>query len=566
MALAVLLAPGTSAAQANYRLAPVGGRTTLVGGTGLAYGRDSASAFLNPATIVRVDPGRLAFSVNVYSLSLITANNWYQPGEVDRRFGDITPESSSIANYDFDGLPGSLCVFLRASDIGFLARGDRKDLKERQARLGICLASVQVSTYSFNGEDYNQGGAFGQTRQAGNIRQTFRRFAVGPSYAMYVDDHVAIGTSLHFSRASFRSIIGNTAFTQVNGRDAPFSSVFYKTSRGDSHELTLAFGATYRLGHQTWAATIEAPSLHLFGSGGTNLYTHSEGPDGMATANSSAQGSFTANTPLRVAFGTGYEAPWGSAELNVSVHAPMTRAYKASFSGNAYDSRTGAQEIPELALATRARGTVNIGVGGEYFLSPKISLLGGLSTDFSAVPNGALAQDQFNYFPSQTHRVSTSFGYGSHGDGGDLLLGGEFSYGWGERLAVNPYVLPARLETADERQYVLLLVLAGSTSFKAIKRAVDDATKALDPSKTAPTKKEPPRETEPMKTDKQTEGPKPTPATDPAQSEAPAAEPPKAPVPPRREPPKMQTPKKPAPPVKLAPPVKPAPKVAPAKP
>jgi len=206
---------------------------------------------------------------------------------------------------------------------------------------------------------------------------------------------------------------------------------------------------------------------------------------------------------------------------------------------------------------------MNIGVGGELFLSPKISLLGGLSTDFSAVPKGSLKTDPFHYYPAITNRVAASFGYGSHGDGGDLLLGGEFSYGWGERLAVNPYQLPPRLETADERQYVFLLVLAGSTSYKAIKRAVEDVTKALDPSKTVlpgnekgnekavePLGPKKTRETEPMKTDKQTEEPKPAPAKpDPAKTE---------PVkPPVKTVPLMRPPNKPNPKAPPVPPTKP---------
>ena len=38
-----------ASAQSSNRLAAVGGRTTLVGGTGLIFGHDSASTFLNPA-------------------------------------------------------------------------------------------------------------------------------------------------------------------------------------------------------------------------------------------------------------------------------------------------------------------------------------------------------------------------------------------------------------------------------------------------------------------------------------------------------------------------------------
>ncbi len=63
---------------------------------------------------MRVDPGRLAFSVNFYELSFFTSKNWYQPGKVDSaRFGDLNREKASIATQDFDSLPGSLCLFLQ---------------------------------------------------------------------------------------------------------------------------------------------------------------------------------------------------------------------------------------------------------------------------------------------------------------------------------------------------------------------------------------------------------------------------------------------------------------------
>jgi hypothetical protein len=496
--------PAAALAQSNHRLAPVGGRTTLVGGTGLAFGRDSASAFLNPATVVRVDPGRLAFSVNFYALSLTVAPDWYHPGSVDRAtFGAVPRDRVSITNAEFDPLPGSLCGFFRIGDIPFMAREASADLRERQARLGICLATVQSSSFLFNAEDYAQASATGRTRQAGSIRQTFGRFAIGPSYAMYIDDHLAIGASVHLSRASFRNTVGNTATTYGPG-PSPINSGFYKTSRGDSFDLSVSAGATYRIRNQTLALTVELPSLHLFGNGGINLYTHSNGGP-VATANTTAAGDFRFNTPLRVGLGTGYEASWGSAELNVGFYAPQAKAYQASMQGRSLESGAGqtVDRAIDVQLGARSRGAVNLGLGGEVFLTPKISLLGGINTDISSVPKGTLGTDPLDFHSGDTSRVAVSFGYGSHGEGGDLLIGSELSYGWGERLAVNAYQLPPRLDPTPTRTFSALFVLAGSTSIRAITRAVTDATKAI----IAPTKGTPDeprtRETETMKTDRQ---------------------------------------------------------------
>jgi hypothetical protein len=136
-----------------------------------------------------------------------------------------------------------------------------------------------------------------------------------------------------------------------------------------------------------------------------------------------------------------------------------------------------------LSLGERARGVVNFAVGAEVFMSDHISILSGLSTDFSAVPDGGLRGSLFNYYPYRTHRVAGSFGFGSHGAGGEVLVGGELSIGWGERLAVNSYQVPPVVGTTGHGTYQLMLVVAGSTSIRAIKRAVKDVQNVItDPS------------------------------------------------------------------------------------
>jgi hypothetical protein len=475
LAAAAVMAPQTAAAQANYRLAPVGGRTTLVGGTGLAFGRDSASAFLNPATVVRVDPGRLAFSVNFYELSIFTAPHWYTPGKVDQaHVGAVAGSDAAVTTAGFDTLPSSLCIFLRVGDIKWLARETSKDLRASQARLGICLATVQQSDFTFDRENFSAANATGGTRQAQTVRQSFRRIAVGPTYSMYITNALAVGASLHASRAAYRSLFESSAL-------------------GDSYDLSATFGATYRIGrYQTVAAAFELPTAHLFGIGGLNRYTHYDGA-GDGTASLTANGNFAAHSPMRIALGTGIERAWGSAEVNVSYHVPTGPAYTSHLDGRAFAQQNGGvstDRAASLDLSTPARGAVNFGVGGEMVIAPYLTLLTGVSTDLSTVPKGNLLVDPMNYFPSRTNRVGASLGLGSHGDGGDLYVGGELSYTWGERLAVNAYQLPAELESTQTQTFGLLVVIAGTTSFKAITRAMNDITKAVDPS-SAPASKKP---------------------------------------------------------------------------
>lgn len=203
---AALLLPTSASAQSNYRLAPVGGRSTLLGGTGIVYGRDAAAAFLNPATAVLADDNRLSFSANFYTVNLNLAPNWYQPGAVNEAvFGKLNTTSNATTDFEFNALPSSLCLFVRAGSIEAI-RKRIKNPKTRDASIGVCFATVQSSLFNFAAEGFNAQQGSVVTRQAQTVSQSHVRFAFGPTYAMNLTEELAVGASLHASLASHRSL------------------------------------------------------------------------------------------------------------------------------------------------------------------------------------------------------------------------------------------------------------------------------------------------------------------------------------------------------------------------
>jgi len=472
---AVLVTSARAAAQSNYRAAPVGGRSQLLGGTGLTYGRDAAAAFLNPATAVLVDDNRLSFSVNFYTVSFVNAPRWYTPGPIDRaKFGDLTIESPGMTDLEFNALPSSLCIFFRGADIRAIAKDH--DARTLAARFGFCLATIQGRTFSFGAEGFSEVGARSVTRQAQTLAQSFTRFAAGPTYAMQLTRALSIGASFHGSLATHRSLLAAAA-TTYGSSPTPINSQFYTGARGDAFQLEGIVGATYRTGRQTWGLSVKTPSLHVYGVGGANEQSNYDG-DGSATSVISADGSFTSTSPLRVGIGTGFEGTWGLFEFNALYHMPLGRSYRSELRGRRVTTTAGVVEDREieLELSEPARGVVNFAAGLEVFLSPKVSVLSGLATDLSSVKSGALRGNYVNYYPYRTDHAIGSFGIASHGSGGELMVGGEISIGWGERLAVNSYQLPPVIGTTGHGTYQLMLVVAGSTSLRALKRAVDDVT------------------------------------------------------------------------------------------
>lgn len=478
-----MLATPAAHAQSNYRLAPVGGRSQMLGGTGVTFGRDAAAAFLNPATAVLVDDQRLSFSVNFYKLSFVYAPRWYTPGPIDRaRFGALDVRSPTMTDVEFTALPSSLCFFFRVGDLKRAPENERA----REARAGLCFATVSSDSFGFAAEGFSEVRAPSVTRQAQSLLQSYTRFNAGPTFAMHLTDKLAVGASLHGSLASHRSLFAASATTYGSAPQA-INSVFYSASRGDAFQVDATAGATLSFGKQTVGLSFRSPSLHVYGAGGANRQSYFDGTDSSASL-VSAEGSFVSRTPPRVALGVGTEGRWGEAEIDATYDFPID-AYSAELEGNQVDTRAGAvtDQRVRFALSQPSRGTFNVGAGAEVNMSETISLLTGLSTDFSAISSAAFRrQGLFIYSPQRTHRIAGSFGISSHGEGSELLLGGELSVGWGDRLAVNSYQLPPTIGSTGHATYQLMLIIAGSTSLRSIKRAVEDVREVIEKPKPAP--------------------------------------------------------------------------------
>jgi hypothetical protein len=477
---ALVFGAASAQAQANYRNAPIGGRSQLLGGTGMTYGRDATAAFLNPATAVLVDDRRLSFSVNFYTISLMYAPRWYMAGPIDRsKFGDIHIDNASLSDLSFNALPSSLCIFSRAGDIPYFARW-RKDPLTREARIGICFATIQDQSFDFSAEGFSQSRTKSVAHQAQTLSQSYTRFAAGPTYAMHISNSVAIGASLHGSLANHRNLVTASA-TTYGASPSAINSIFYDASHGDAFQLEATVGATLRFGSQTVGISVKSPSIHIYGVGSVNQQVHYEG-SGSATSTLAAQGSFVSRSPLRVGIGTGFEGRWGLFELDATFSAPTT-AYSAEMTGYQIESTNDSfgEQKATLNLSSRARGVANFATGVELFMSPRLSLLSGLSTDISAVPSGSLTKGSpFNYYPDRTERIALSMGISSHGEDGELLFGGELSAGWGDRLAVNSYQLPPTIGSTGHGLYQLMLVVAGSTSLRNLKRAVENVKQVIE--------------------------------------------------------------------------------------
>jgi hypothetical protein len=473
---AVLLAEGPARAQASPRSAPVGGRSALMGGTGVALARDGAAPFLNPATIIHIDDSGLAFSVNFYTAQWANLSGFHQPGA---GAGPALP-NTSLDTTRADALPSTLCLFLTIGDWGdnrakteqTEAPGHRKGRR----KLAACLAQPERSQFSATAVGYTgQAGSLGAS-QGTSVQRSWNRLYVGPSYSVYVSDRVALGAALNGIGTTASSTWGiDTLFTQ--GAGAGSASAYDTGMTAYSVDLNAVLGLVWHIDDvQVLGASVSTPSVHVLGNYNGTAAVQTQGPGGQSASLATSSGNFSAPVPVRVAAGFGVQTDRLRIEGDASAYLPVTYLARADVQTQLTSLGHGSTTSASFPSATQMDGwpVVDVGLGLEYFLSRRFSLLTGASTDMSELAPLPARPAVGTLAETRMQRVTTSIGIGSYGDGSELLLGTELSYAWGKSIALDPYGEAPQLALVDQRTYQVMLIIAGSASISAFRRTLKD--------------------------------------------------------------------------------------------
>ena len=452
---ALWLAAPSAWAQGNYRSAALGGRSALMGDTGVALGTDGAAPFLNPATVVRVE-STLALSVTFVSLDVLHASNWYTPGPVDPSYGAVPMAGTDIVRVSGNAIPSTLCLF---AGLPKLSSDDTSHKGEEQ--LAACLGTTEIQQFDWVGQGYQPPAGTSATAQASSVRYAFQRFVFAPTYAVHLTDGLAIGASIQGVFTNFGASSSAGDITSV-GAAAATSSSYQTGSSGSDFGLNAMLGATLTFDRLTIGASVQSPDVTMYGHG--NVSSFVQFPSGAAQTATTylGQGGFHAREPARMSLGVGYEWAHGSVELDGQLALADGHALELDAQGTQVPG--GSQAV---TLNTRYQPTVNVSVGAELYVRRSLSFLFGFATDFSAVDGlgaGALA-------PTQINRLLGSFGIGTHGESGTLLLGTQAYWGWGQAMAPNVYAIPPGEAATNVNTFGILFVLAGATSLKSIEEA-----------------------------------------------------------------------------------------------
>ncbi|HEY3818805.1 MAG TPA: hypothetical protein VGL81_16655 [Polyangiaceae bacterium] len=477
--VALVLAATDARAQGNALSAPTGGRSALMGNTGVALSRDGSAPFLNPATIVRINDNSLAFSVNFYTFQSTHFSGWHQPGPVDTsQFGDVALGGTSISSNNFRIFPSTLCLFFTIH--GVTAEGANDNgLHSGRQKLAVCFGTTEFQDVVLPSLPFSGNTPAGSTTQTQSLALQWNRFQAGPTYSISFSDDFAVGASLHGVYTSESFLLDSTSITSVTSGGAVQSALGAGTS-AHAIDLALILGAAYHRGNVTLGASVQVPSLHVFGQYSATL--HSEyGLSGTDNATlSSGTGSFVAPTPIRFSLGAGAEWQRLVLEVDGSLQLPVA-SIESSVNGSTTTlTGTAATTAPFSAYYTIPQVVAfNAAVGGEYFLSKGFSLLGGASTSLTTLPALSPTMTVGNLVQSRTSSATLSFGIGSYGGGADLLIGTQLGYIWGQSIAADPYALPNDWAVVGTHAYSVTFILAGATDLRSIGRAVEKVENAV---------------------------------------------------------------------------------------
>jgi hypothetical protein len=470
-------------AQGNDLYGPVGGRSTLMGNTGVALASDGAAPLYNPATIVRIKDERLAFSAHFFSFNLQSFSNWHQPGRIDsEQFGSESLTDTGLTTDTFHLPPSTVCLFLTLQDLEKVASLKTDDKRsgdsEVQQKLAICFASLESQDDNSQAIHFQGTTGAGATTQVQSFEQRWSRTYVGPTYSTKVSDDFAVGGSLQvvYTYTSF-GLNGTTLGSTLDGGGA--STTLTASGSGYTFGLVGLLGMTYRVGRFTFGLSARTPALQIVGNYES---TYERSVMGTSLDEEAIVASGTGNLrtapPVRIAVGGGLKFSKLTLELDLALNLPIQNAMNADL--DVTQSRLTADGVESSSSSThfgvRSHATLNPSAGAEFKLNPGLSLFTGVSANFTSLGPLHPTDSVGNLVQGRTNHVNVAFGVGSYWKGGELLFGLQFDYGWGEVMAIDPYALPNRFAVVDSTSYTVMFVLAGAANLHSIVSTVNKIT------------------------------------------------------------------------------------------
>jgi hypothetical protein len=446
----------------------MGGRSALMGGTGVALGVDGAAPFLNPATITRIQASRLAFSARLYRYSHTRLYDFHQPGPVAPELGEAGFDDTTVSDNSLHSVPDSVCYFFPA--IGGASRAQR---------LSLCLATTEEQELSLKAQGFRDDSAGLRIDLNQHYDVSWSRFNFGPTWGLKLNDDLAVGASLMIAYSRYKHTILASSVVADDATGAASTASYESVISAYSWDFAPRFGATYRLSDPlSIGLGLTVPLVHLFG-GIRETYMNEFD---VTRTQRSGDGDFDARPPFQVRFGVGGE--WESVRLEADMFlTPGSSEYADGVIDRNQVSVENGLVTGRSSVSAPVRESsdtvVNLALGAEVFVAQRLSLLAGAQTDVNALSELEPAAEQSRVFRTRLDYYRAAFGVCSYTDFGDLMVGLRFDYGTGRASPANTLVAPPALGSSSVRELGFMLVLAGTLNWRSITQAAGDVGDAV---------------------------------------------------------------------------------------
>lgn len=461
LAGALLAAAPDAIASGNHHSAPMGGRSALMGGTGVALGVDGAAPFLNPATLTRIGAARLAFSSRFYRFSHSTLHDFYQPGPIDPSLGVGRFGDTSVSRSRIHSMPDSACYFFPSVP----------ELLSWRQRLSLCLARTEEQELSLRALAFRDGTDAVRVDQSQLFDIDWSRFHLGPTWGVLATEQLSLGVSLLVAFTRYQHAVVASTIVEDTASGAASVSSYESVVSAFSWDVAPRVGVNYRVLEPLWVgASATLPLAHLLGGIRESYLNELD----AARTQWSGDGEFSAKPPFQVSLGAGVE--WNAARIELDAFLTLSTD---AYARGELDRRTVRVEAGQVTsrdtavvrVTEESETVLNVAVGAEFFVAQRLSLLAGAQTDRNALPGSA--PQAGGLFRTRLDYYRAGVGLASYTDFGDLIVGLRFDYGTGGAAPVNAFAVPPALGHSDVSELGVMLVLAGSIDWRTLTEAAE---------------------------------------------------------------------------------------------
>ena len=457
------------AAAQNYRELPIGGRTATMGGAATAAGNDSAMPYLNPAGMAGIPGDIFAISATAYSYTHRAFENYFFPSGTQPLLG-YRVERESFATSSVGELPSSVMYFSHLSP--------PKAKVQHHAGVALVIpAARQIELVaSVAGQLDNVAG---ESLETSSINAQYRRYYLGPSYAVGVGDRFRFGVSgfvvfqrgiLTDAMTSSTSILGGTAGATISGQNSQLT---------EGWSVVPIAGLQLRLVSDLWVGLgVAAPGLPLAGrmrftsdTTGVSIDPNSGAP--LATSQTStADVDYSYADPFRLNAGIAFDRrdAWS---LAADIHYYFGRTSSEVDGVQEFEARQSGEITRSygrrISYTTEAEPVLDFSLGGEVAVNQVVTLRGGVFSDLTASPE-LLARDE-DIGRLRLDRYGGSLGLGLKLGSFDTTTGAILMRGTGKYGAADTWIT-AGVVPVPSTETTFMLVLSGAVTVEEAQRQI----------------------------------------------------------------------------------------------